>query len=345
MKISEKVYREISYQVSKRNKPSIFNYWEFINRRLYNRANYICSNEFYGLEYILSRYSGYNKGIKCATEHGVAYEDVSNRFETVDNNSGVLLTSSILRAKRLSGITKKIVIPVSVWTAYAKNIYSEYDIRAIKDTLGKVLVVFPQHSLASCKYVVDTERFIHYIKKIRDEYEYSTVLVCVYYWDIEHGLHICYEREGFTVVTAGRQENYDFLDNLVTILSFADAVISQGYSSAVLYAAYLGLPINIVYEDINTFGAEESERVNSMGLGKGEMGLVEAFSCYSERYSDEQRKLINEVIDPNSFKTPEEMRLLLELSRELYYLPRESFQRVTEKKKYLPIRDYIYALE
>ena len=345
IKLFEKIYREISYQTSRRNIPSIFNYWEFLNRRLYNHTDYMCSNEFYGLEYILARYSGYKKKIRCATEHSVALGDYRNEFETVENSSPVLLTTSKSRAKFLEDVTDKIIIPVSVWTAYAKNNYSEFELDAIKESLGKTLVIFPQHSVYHCKYISDTEGFIRYVNKIKKRFDYDSVLACVYYWDIEHGLHTRYEQAGFTVVTAGRQENFDFLDNLVTILSFADAVISQGYSSAVLYAGYYGIPINIVYEEIKTFGDEESDIKNQHGLGIAEKEVVDSFLDFSEVYSEKQRELIEKIVDRKAIKNANEMRLIFEFTDELMKASCKSRQHIANKKKYITVYSDAFNLD
>lgn len=313
----------------------IFDIYGIIKERPDINSKYVILNEYYGASHILKRYSHYSKTIQCVIEHGVEIDDVSNYVEYRDNIQKVVLTASQYRAKLLSVNSDKLIIPIGPIIQYAKLVYDDFYLDSIKHNLGKTLLIFPAHSLDYCYNEGHIQDFIKYVKRIKDDYSFNAVLVCLYYLDIRKGLQVRYLQEGWQIVTAGNQNSKDFLDILKTLLHVSDATISQGYTSAIAYSACLHKPTNIFYDDIYAkfSGNDSVEQFHNW-----EKGVYHELKClfgtFREHFTKEQEEFANQYWGCGENRTDNEIRVLLSLSDELQKSNARSYQNIVEKEKY-----------
>lgn len=313
----------------KNDKIDIFDYRRILNDKTsfsYSRN----TNNFYGLDSTLKRYSGYKKGIYVATEHGVQIPKAENFLcvsEYKNNYSSVLLTCAAKRAKSLLAYSDKLIIPIGPYIQYAESIYDDEIIAQIKSNLGRTLLIFPQHSCEMGFAKCENKGFIEFVKKIKHEYSFDTVIVCIYFYDFIQGLHIPYEREGWTIVSAGHRQNIHFLDNLKTFITIADHIIYQGYSSSVGYSLAMEKPV-LTYPYRHKFTKKSREYQEALldrnenvtyDTKLGEDIYIELFSNYHNTITNEQLKWAEECISLSIKKTPEEMKDIFIMARELYW--------------------------
>lgn len=307
----------------------IFDYREIL-RDKYNFSYSRNTNNFYGLDSILKRYAGYKKELYIATEHGVQLpggENYLNVAEYRDNLAHVLLTSAKLRAESLTRYSDKTIIPIGPYIQYAETVYDDEIMMQIKANLGRTLLVFPQHSCENELIECESKNFIEYVKKIKNEKMFDTVLVCVYFYDFIQGLHIPYEREGWTIITAGHRQNKRFLDYLKTYILLADHVLFQGYTSSVGYALAMRKPV-LAYPYHHELTKEskiyEKAMLDKSGnilfnRSEGEKLYFKTFCDYSDEISDKQLKWAEDCISLSIRKTPEEMTRIFNMAWEMYW--------------------------
>lgn len=290
----------------------IFNYQEVIKERVDLDREIFGSNNFYGMSHILKRYSGYKKRIRGLIEHAPGLTNIAlGEYKSdIFNN---LYVCSKQRKEFLKDKTDKVIIDIGPSIAYANTIYSIEQINNIKDKLGKVLLIYPIHNIHDTDWKNDTERFISYVNEIKNKYAYDTVLVSMYYVDIERGLNDRYEQEGYVTISAGNISNYDFNDCMKTILSFADNAIFQGYSSAIGYCIYMGIPVHI-YPGCDEIHNQWKNNYETDVLDD----FARIFGKYDSKIDAEKMKFCNYWFGYDSVRKPNELRSLLEVSDTIY---------------------------
>ena len=279
---------------------NIFDYQNVIRKRPHLDREIYGSNYCYGMNYILKRHSGYKKRIKCLIEHapGLTKTGIT---EFKSNIFNTLLVASKQRIDFLKDYTDKKMIDIGPSIAYAENIYDDYTLSAIKKNLGKTLIVYPIHNIKDTDWESDKEAFINNVKEIVKEHKFDTVLVSLFYIDIQRGLHLRYEKEGWQIVSAGHMVNYDFNDCMKTIISLADMAVFQGFTSAIDYTIYMGVPSLLLPFDYNAPYFKECYRTDVL------WDFDKLFNVYNEEISEEQKDICNYYFGYDSVKKPEEL--------------------------------------
>lgn len=290
----------------------IFDYDNVIKERIDLDREIFGSNNFYGMSYILKRYSGYKKRIRGLIEHAPGLTNIAlGEYQSdIFNN---LYVCSKQRKDFISKKTDKVIFDIGPSIAYAKTIYDEKQLSDIKSTLGKTLLIYPIHNFYDSNWKNDTERFISYVNEIKNVYKFDTVLASMYHIDITRGLQERYEQEGYRIVSSGHTYNYDFNDCMKTILSLADNTVFQGYSSAVGYCIYMGLPVQI-YPGCDEIHTQWHKNYESDVLDE----FAKMFSEYSGEISKEQKEFCNYWFGYDSIRKPNELKHLLEISDKIY---------------------------
>lgn len=141
-------------------------------------------------------------------------------------------------------------LAVGLYIAYADNLYNEKEFAAIKQALGKTLLVFPSHSSPSANAVYDEAAFIEQIEETRLKYNYDSVIICLYWLDIVHGKHHNYVNKDYKIVSAGHRFDPFFLHRLKTIINLSDHCLTNGLGTHVGYCLFLGKPLIHVQQKI-----------------------------------------------------------------------------------------------
>ncbi len=290
---------------------------------------------FYGCAYTYREYAKYAGIVNACSEHAPLFDTLNNfDFEKIDAPFYFVLSD-----QRASFIQNKISVPVfsiGPSIAYANCLYDEFDINIIKRELGKTLVIYPVHDgEESCCSSEKSREFISYVKLVKEKYAYDTVLVSMYYVDIERGRHFAYEKEGFIIVTAGRKDNYDFNVCMKTILRLADYVITEGVVSAIGYCTYMNIPVT-VYPKKNIAKIKQGSTVKSNGLSDHILMEIEnLYKEYSEEVTKAQYEYCKYYYGYDSVLSPEEMSLLFEyLSKIKKSSSEKRMRKIASQEKY-----------
>ena len=66
-------------------------------------------------------------------------------------------------------------------------------------------MIYPQHNNDTSEFEninKNTSNLIEFAKKIKNKGKFDTVIVCLYYIDIERGMHFAFEKEGWIITSA-----------------------------------------------------------------------------------------------------------------------------------------------
>jgi hypothetical protein len=108
-------------------------------------------------------------------------------------------------------------------------------------------LLFPQHHTDHNSAAVSHERLI----KIVEERYPAPYTVSLFYKEPNlEALRALYAKAGWSVFTAGSRSDPDFLRNLRACLIRHDRVVSNDFSTAILYAAYLGKFVQIMEDQL-----------------------------------------------------------------------------------------------
>lgn len=316
------IYNNMKYLILriKYKNVELFDYKNGIkNSKMYSNDIYL-SNSFYGISNQISQYSGYKGKICACIEHGVYFGDFISKNEVIDSGLPMVITFSNTRYKHIRENTKKMIYEIGPYINYCTSFYNtdEY-----KRKLGKVLLVFPSHSIeeVACKY--DSKKFIEYIDLLKINLEINEVLVCLYWKDIELGYDEIYKEWGYSIVTAGHRNDKNFLRKLRSFIEIADYTISNSVGTHVGYCISLNKPHQIftqkiIYKELysggneNEFGDKTKENRN---IARNEMEEVEeAFSNFNLGITDLQKEICNKYWGLNLIKSQSEMKQILLLS-------------------------------
>lgn len=228
------------------------------------------------------------------------------------------LTYSRYRAEFILEKTGKDPIRVGPYIHYCEGILDSESLSKIKENLGRVLLVFPSHSIGAVAAEYDKEQFCLEIEKRKTGYD--TVLVCMYWKDAQNGDHEYYRNMGYKLTTAGHRDDLYFLSRLKSIISLSDMVISNSTGTHLGYSLFLDKPNYLFKQKVALVSKSKSgdnllrmhyrpevtntkERDNQL--------LYDAFSVFEERITPEQYKLANYMWGFDQIKSPEELKSLL----------------------------------
>lgn len=201
------------------------------------------TNAWYGHIQQLKQYAGIedDKQINCVIEHGLNIKH--NAMIEMESTHFVktILTVSSFRVKVIESVSDFEAVSIGPYIAYAKDYCDRKKIEKEKKKYGKTLLVFPCQGTSKNVMGYNLEEFCSEIDDISKDYD--TVMVCLGYRDVKHGLYKFYKKKGYVVVTAGYALNELFLSRLRLIFQLSDAVIANAPSTGIAYALYFNKPV------------------------------------------------------------------------------------------------------
>lgn len=322
-KLIVKIYNFKQIFKKKNKESSLFDYNALILNSKFYCTEYYKGNALYGIGKVIKEYCDYDKKVLGCIEHGVYFGDYINEKEAIKSGLPAVLTygtvrNDMLRKKK----SKKLIFKIGPYIKYANLLLTDDEIKNIKKKNGKTLLVFPTHSVDRVETEFDYNGFINEIKKFKERYNFKTVLVSLYYRDIELGKNKIYEDNGFIVVSNGLKEDYDFLSRQKTLITLSDYTISNSVGTHIGYSVALGIPHTIIkqkmeYKSDSKFDVKDVPNLylESSILQKKE--VEEYFLKYSEEITKEQLQVCNKYWGLGNYKTKEQMLELLTFLAEL----------------------------
>lgn len=240
-------YKGWNRMCEERKNMDLFNYMEFAKDLPLGLSHPIIDNNLYGLHEVLCEY-GQMKTVshKIFFEHGVVFGSLVQKH-ALTSFANKILTFSEYREQYVNKYDKK-VIKIGPYIHYADYIVSDAKFAEMRHKLGRVLLVFPSHSIKSLKKEYDLDSFLAKIKECAKGFD--NVIVCLYWKDIQLGRARIYEDAGFLVMTAGHFHDKYFLHRLKTIIGLSDMTMSNDIGTHLGYCIYLGKPHYIFGQDV-----------------------------------------------------------------------------------------------
>ena len=189
-----------------------------ISRQQSNNFNIalVPSNESYGHEFWLKKYSGWKKPILGLIEHGLY---LGNNHEKVGDEIEYDLKVIFTYGKYREEILKEAFADIKVIKIGPRIAYARTDEQYKKDITDKLignkrtLTIFPAHSITSLKSKYDVKDLMCKAHTICKMYNLENINVCLPYGDIQKGIDKEFEKENCHVVSAG-SDSISFLPRL-----------------------------------------------------------------------------------------------------------------------------------
>lgn len=290
-------------QIFMSNHTDCFQYHRLLKLRFFGNPFMIQENSWYGHSRAIKNAGGSCFGSRI--EHGVFFAE--NTIKDMED----VFTSNTIRFFRLRRVytyserRRRVVlkylisrglnmevVAIGPYIRYACHFHSKKELACLKRKLGRVLLVYPQHSTETVVHNYDLNVIVERIKRLKSSYD--TVLVSLYWADILKGDAQVYEAAGCIVVCAGRREDPNSLSRQKDILTLADRILSNAVGTYVGYAISMGKPCTLFRQDVETNVCTEAELQNHMGSKANMDPFFIAFAAEDEEITSEQLKLVNE---------------------------------------------------
>ncbi len=303
-------------EINRRKELSIFDYKALSQELKEYPLFYISDCNYYGLYCSLLQYCGLKfEDLSLRQRHYFYIEHglVLGRFVNTYNVKKAKAVTTFGR-NRQQNINRAVPSAQSVgigpYIHYCDSLLSDTILEDLKEQLGRVLLVIPSHSIASLKADFDEDLFLSSIKsKMAD---YDTILVCLYWKDIDNGADEFYLRQGFKVTTAGHRDDLNFLPRLKSLLLLATEVYSNSVGTHVPYCLTLNVPIKIFNQEIN-YQKIQDFQVNKLVLEDQTNVLSAAMekTAILEALENNDLEALDHYFGLNSLKSPQEISNLI----------------------------------
>jgi len=305
-------------EVAYRKTLSIFDYARLSENLPYSPTERVIDNNLYGYAKHLKEYAGIQQDLKAYMEHGLFLGRIVHQDQYHWHFPRIITMSEGRRAILKDKIPQKESIAIGPYIHYANSLYSAEEMKKLKKKLGKVLLVYPFHSMKNVKSSFNDYDLIEEIKRVGKNYD--SVLISLYYLDaLDKDKQDAYASEGFHLVSAGHKFDPHFVARQRAHIELADLTMSNGMGTQTGFCIYLNKPHYIFQQNINqqAISAQESKRfkTNSAGSDKELVAYQRNYfsTLFSELRSDisaQQREETGEFWGFDSIKTKEELRAI-----------------------------------
>ena len=249
------------------------------------------ANSFYGVSHWLKRYSGYEGKICACIEHGVYFGSYVNPKEGLESGLPAVITFGQMRKRHLVKVSPLWIVPIGPYIQYAEPFYSAKDTEEIKARFGKTLLVFPQHSCLESNVGYDAKSFFSKIEAIRGRQSIDTVIVNIYYRDLNEKIKIFCKQHGYIISCAGHQTDPMFLSRLKSVIQLSDYTVSSTVGTHVGYCVSMNKP-HAVLNSLNL--ATDGEDACSSPEKQHDFKILEeAFQEKADGITSKQIRLCN----------------------------------------------------
>lgn len=289
------------------DKTDFFDLWTLVNLSFAKNPFELAENSFYGHRKILHKlgYSSYGSRL----EHGVFFAQNEEDLQLMLSSSKRriyrlkrIFTYSLWRKSYIENYTSKNGIPIEVlplgpYVTYADHFLSQERLKLLKKQLGRVLLVYPQHSIEQVSHKFNCHELIDKIKRFGCNFD--TVLVSLYWADILKGASEAYENAGFTCVCSGKREDPNFMSRQKDIIWLADLVLTNTLGTHIGYSVAMDRQCVMfrqhIEDIVGTSLSDKKTQIESLALAEKRRIADVFFDTFSESYSgitDAQRELV-----------------------------------------------------
>lgn len=255
-----------------------------------------------------------------AIEHGlIFYNQIF--MDLLSSSRSTYATFSPFRKDIIHNYRKEPVFCVGPYIHYADPFYDNVKFQKMKEKLGRVLLVFPIHSTDQSEANYEEEDFIRQIKKI--EKKYDTVLVNAFWWNVNDRIINRLAAEGYHISSAGFRDDIMFLSRLKTIIRLSDYAVGNSIGTHVGYCLHENVPFMLLKTEAPKevmLDKKENKLTNTRITHMNK--LKQAFSKETPFITEEQRTLVNYYWGNDCIRTPNELKQMCRITRDLHNMTR-----------------------
>lgn len=254
---------------------------------------------------------------KFIIEHGSYLTPEISPVETNPKFS-IIITTNKYRAKLLKEY-KEFPFSIGPFIHYVPHFYPREKIEAEKKRLGKNILLFPGHSVTRHIQKFNNRWFIQNVKRIAKDFD--TIRICLYWVDIQMGLHKYYKDLGFECVTAGHILDPMFLPRIKSLIEIADLTISNDISTHIGLSIYLNKPHILFhrYPKLIVDRKWEKKITTRQWKSKPFQDILDTFSKINYKITAQQRKVASKYYGgKDDIKTKEEFKKIVDFAEKNY---------------------------
>lgn len=303
-------------EIEARANLSIFEYQALSQPLAYAPQERVIDNNLYGYAYNLKKYAGIKHDLKGYMEHGLFLGGIVHPDQKHWHYSRIITLSQMRVNEILHHLPQKKPVAVGPYIHYAQSVLGAEKQSTLKRELGRVLLVFPFHSVKNVGAEFDDRSFIDEINRVKSGFD--SVLVSLYFLDAQNPKRVSlYEDEGFLVVTAGHKFDPNFVNRQRTHITLADMTMSNGLGTHVGYCIYLNRPHYIFQQEVkhNAANTTELKRIDMLSndaqkheIARQQQLFARLFSHFEEKITGEQREITGQYWGFSDVKTADELR-------------------------------------
>lgn len=304
------------------------------------RIDNIFDNDRFSNSIKIKEFCGYNDINYSHMEHSL-YVGSSVSLEHIDS---IYPTCMVFGSYRYNACRTRITRPIfkiGPYINYSEDYIHEFWNEMITSIFGKVLLVMPGHTSNKSTYSEGViKSLIDYIDNIKRKYD--TIILAGFHDDIHKGNCKLYQDEGWIVVSSGHVNNEFFYNRLKTIINLSDYVISNKVGTHIGYCAFLNKPITLfknsntkITFDSSVKDDKNKENFNNIDINfrREEEVFYELFKGYNKEITSNQYNVCNIYYGFKEIKTKEEMKFILEFSKEMYVKCNNDVLNIYNNKK------------
>mgnify|MGYP006279761197 CR=1 FL=1 len=276
------------------------------------------SSHHYGHDIQLKRHAGLplvGKPLPFLLEHGLKVTREA-QFEKPQHwaHCGYLCMGE-LRAQWLRETYGCSATAIGPWIHYAKPILTKQQLLAVRQELGKSLLVILAHSWDLMCRSMDISNCVAAIERMADEHGYQQV-IWLRHWQDSPNLKLPHS---WILACNGHRSNPWFLDSLHTLLNMSEGLVTNSFGTHIGYAAALGKQLHwistTVKEDYSQLPNEQAKRAKAEHDERQRISLrLSALLDTTTNITIKNPKIM-ELLDPywgfSQLRTGKEMKKLL----------------------------------
>lgn len=281
---------------------------------------------YYGIQNDMLSYAGIppeKEKIKdyALIEHGAHFQNIAPFGGEGKRRYTGYITLGDFRKKFLQEKYRLPVYTVGPYIAYAEQYYDEELLKKKKEEWGRTLLIFYAHNHEWLHKVYEDNDFIRFIKEQQSQFD--TLALCCYWADLEEDYVHAFEEMGVKIVTSGFRSDCNFMRRQKSLLTLADAVLTNDIGSHVGYSIYMNKPLT--YYETKVTEQESRERLTDKAVWLIEKNKKEIAKCFLpkegklyEKITLQQKEVCMFYFGLEYVRTPEEMKAIFSLAREIY---------------------------
>jgi hypothetical protein len=278
-------------------------------------------NDFYGHADLLKRYTGISRKspLRAIIEHGSRLGD-TNWDNEVDAPYFIYFTWSHRRFPTVQAHADKACFSLGPLIEYAPPVRPDR-LQKFRTEYGRNLLFFPSHST----HWVDANHNIDSICTRLKNFnkDFNTIRICMYWRDIQRGMHHAYVKHGFPVECAGHMYDKHFYTRLRELIETATVTASMTIGSCIGHSLSLNRPYWHLEEPVE-FTSNHSTQFEKIDQAIQQRTISKTIREQFQpgRYSitPEQRVFAVTAFGLGQKKSPEALTRIITLGQEIWTL-------------------------